>query len=122
MVRNERHPVSSSLFAVAAIQAVVGFLGWSIHSPEFAPINWVITFSLAIFITLAILARRARLPAAVIATVIYGGFLVMQVSISMELLMTGLVFKTPVVLLLLVALVVAFQRQRNPQQDRARRE
>lgn len=117
MVRNERHPVSSSLFAVAAIQAVVGFFGWSIHSPNFAPIDWVITFSFAIFASLAILARWARLPAAVIATVIYGGFLVMQVSISMELLMTGLVFKTPVVLLLLVALGLAFKGRQTTEQE-----
>ena len=116
MIKKDKHPVSSALFGVGVIQAVVGFLGWSVHGPKFAPIDWVITFSFLIFIVLAIAARWARVPAAVIAAAIYGAFLLLQASISIQLLMAGMIFKIPNVILLLVALVLAFKSRKKTEE------
>jgi hypothetical protein len=113
----DKHPVSSALFGVAAIQAVVGFLGWSIHSVDFAPIDWGITFSFVLFAVLALLARWARVLAAIIATALYGGFLLLQASVSIQLLTSGLIFKVPNVVLLLVALAFALKPKKPPRQD-----
>jgi hypothetical protein len=118
MIKKDKNPVSSSLFGVAAIQAVVGFLGWSVHSAEFAPIDWIITFSFVIFGALAVLARRSRIPAALIATAIYGAFLLLQASISVQLLMAGLIFKIPNIILLIVALIAAFGSKREDVQEK----
>ena len=117
MFKKDKNPVSSALFGVAAIQAVVGFLGWNIYSPNFAPIDWVITFSFAFFIALAILACYARVPAAVIAVVLYAAFLLFQASVNIQLLMAGLIFKIPNLILLLVALFFALKTKNITKQD-----
>ena len=117
MIEKDKYPVSAALFAVAGIQAVVGCLGWSMYAASFAPIDWVITFSFAIFAALAILARRARIPAAIIATALYGAFLAFQATISVQLVMTGLIFKIPNVILLLMALAFAFKSTKPTEQD-----
>ena len=117
MIKKDKHSVSAALFGVAAIQAVVGCFGWSIYGSNFSPIDWVITFSFAIFVVLAILARGARIPAAIIATALYGAFLAFQATISVDLLMMGLIFKVPNVILLLVALASAFKSTKPTEQD-----
>jgi len=117
MIRKDKHPVSAALFGVAALQGVVGLFGWWIHGLFFEPIDWVITFSFGLFVGLALLARRAKVAAAVIGTGLYVVFLVFQGFVSVELLMTGLVFKIPICLLLLVAVVFAFKQTREPSES-----
>ena len=117
MIKKDKNPVSSALFGVAGIQAVVGLLAWSIHSPGFAPIDWAITFSFAIFAALAILARRTRVPAAIIAALLYGAFLALRATISLQLLTAGLIFKIPNIVLLVVALAFAFKSNKKTAQD-----
>ena len=113
MIRKDKHPVSAALFGVAALQGVVGLFGWWIHGPFFEPIDWVITFSFGLFVGLALLARRAKVAAAVIGMGLYVVFLVFQGFVSAELLMTGLVFKVPICLLLVGAVVLAFKQTRE---------
>lgn len=117
MIKRDKHPVSTLLFGVAAIQAIVGFLGWSIYSPSFAPIDWGITFSFAIFAAFAILARWACVTAALIASVLYVSFLAWQASTSTQILKTGLIFKIPILVLLVVALVFAFSPRKATAQS-----
>jgi hypothetical protein len=104
------------LFGAAAIQALLGLLLWGIYGPEFTPADWVYSFSFVIFVLLGILARRARIAAAVTAGALYGTFLLLQAASGMEFLKSGIKFKIPIVVLLLIALVVAFKRKRGTEQ------
>ena len=54
------------------------------------------------------------LPSALIGAALYIGFLAFQAFRSADLLMTGLIFKVPVVILLLVAVVSALRRPTPP--------
>lgn len=108
MIRVDKNPVLSALVGVGVIQAFVGFFGWLSNGPWFTVLDWVITLSFAVFIALGILARWRRVWAALIAAGLYGAFLVWQALISVELLMCGLIFKLPNVILLTIALVCAF--------------
>jgi len=114
LIRKDKNPTISALLGVAAIQIVVGVLGWSVYGDRFGWLDWVITYSGAIYIGLSILARQYRLIAAVIGATLYGAFLVFQATRSIELLMSGPIFKVPVVILLLVALVSALRRLAAP--------
>ena len=109
-ISREKNATASALLGVAAIQIVVGFLGWSVYRDRFGWLDWVIMFSGAIYIVLSIAARWARLPAAVVGAALYATFLLFQASRSVDLLMTGLIFKIPVVILLLVAILSALRR------------
>jgi hypothetical protein len=111
MIRKDKHSVSAALFGVAAIQGVVGLFGWWIHGAFFEPIDWVITFSFAVFVGLALLARRAKIAAAVMGAGLYVVFLSYQGLVSTELLKAGLVFKVPICLLLVGAVIVALRRK-----------
>jgi hypothetical protein len=93
------------LLGVAAIQGIVGLLGWWLYSFQFGPLDWVITFSFVLYIILAVWARWQPLAAAIGGAVLYGAFLVIQGLTSRELLFTGLQFKLPNVALLVFALV-----------------
>ena len=118
MIRKDKHPVSAALFGVAAIQGVVGLFGWWIRGPFFEPIDWVITFSFALFVGLALLARRAKVAAAVTGIALYVLFLVFQAFVSAELLKAGLVFKVPICVLLVGALVFAFKQTTEPSESK----
>src|SRR5881396_2996682 len=100
-IRKDNNPTASALFGVAAIQGMVGVFGW---------LDWVITFSAAIYIALGIAARWVRLPAALIGVGLYAAFLAFQALRSVGLLMSGFIFKIPVVVLLLIAVVFALRR------------
>jgi hypothetical protein len=109
-IRADKNVTASALFGVAAIQIILGLLGWFMYSAEFGWLDWVITFSGAIYIALGIAARWARFPATIIGAVLYAGFLTLQASRSVDLLMSGLIFKIPIVILLVVAVVFALKR------------
>jgi hypothetical protein len=109
-LRKDKNPTASALLGVAAIQIVVGFLGWSVYRDSFGWLDWIIMFSGAIYIALSVAARWIRLSAALIGATLYAAFLVLQAWRSTDLLMSGLIFKVPVVLLLLVAVVSALKR------------
>jgi len=106
----KRHHVSSALYGVAAIQALVGVIGWAIYAPRFTIADWVLTLSFLIFLVLAILARSLPRMSAVIAGTLYASFLLLQACTSVELLFRGMIFKVPIVLLLIIALTFAFKK------------
>jgi hypothetical protein len=109
MIKKEKNPVSAALYGVAAIQGIVGVLAWHVYTPETATKVWTITITFAIFLCLGILARWARTPAAVAGVILYGLFLVLQAATSMELLLSGLIIKLPIVILLVASLVSALR-------------
>ena len=109
-IRKDKNVTASALFGVAALQILVGGLGYFLYSGEMGLLDRIISFSGVFYIALGIAARWVRLPAAVVGAVLYAAFLAFQVSRSMDLLMTGLIFKIPVVILLVVAVVFALRR------------
>ena len=106
IIRTEKNVTASALFGVAAIQIFMAGMNWFLHGGQFDRfgwIDWLFPFSGVIYIALGIAARRIRLLAAIIGVVLYAAFFV---GIS-DLL---IVFKIPVVILLLVAVVSALKR------------
>jgi len=106
IIRKDKNVTASALFGVAGIQIAIAGIDWFLHGGQFDRfgwIDWLITFSGAIYIALGIAACWSRLPAAFIGSVLYAAFFV---GIS-DLL---IVFKIPVVILLLVAVVSALKR------------
>ncbi|MCK6500915.1 MAG: hypothetical protein L6Q38_15670 [Nitrospira sp.] len=100
---------ASALFGVAAIQILIGSIGYFLYSGEMGLLDRIISFSGVFYIVLGIMARWARLPSAIVGAVLYAAFLAFQASRSMDLLMTGLVFKIPIVVLLVVAVLFALK-------------
>jgi hypothetical protein len=109
-IRKDKNVTASALFGVAAIQILIGAIGYFVYSGEMGLLDRVISFSGVFYIALGIAARWVRLPAALIGAVLYAAFLAFQASRSMDLLMAGLIFKIPVVILLIVAVVFALKR------------
>ena len=109
-IRKDKNVTASALFGVAAIQIVTGAIGYFVYSGEMGLLDRIISFSGVFYIALGIAARWVRLPAALIGAVLYAAFLAFQASRSMDLLMTGLIFKIPVVILLIVAVVFVLRR------------
>lgn len=109
-IRKDKNVTASALFGVAALQILVGGLGYFLYSGEMGLLDRIISFSGVFYIALGVAARWIRLPAALIGAVLYGAFLLFQASRSMDLLMAGLIFKIPVVILLVVAVVFALRR------------
>lgn len=109
-IRKDKNVTASALFGVAAVQILVGGIGFFLYSGEMGLLDRIISFSGLFYIALGIAARWVRLPAAAIGAVLYAAFLAFQASRSMDLLMTGLIFKIPVVILLIVAVVFALRR------------
>ena len=108
-LRASSNPTTSALFGVAAIQATVGLIGWFIYSPEFQPIDWIATFSFAVYFAFGVWARWRPKPATLSAALSYAAFLGVQARISLDLLFTGWIFKLPICVLLIVAFVSARQ-------------
>lgn len=113
-IRKENNPTALALFGVAALQGLLGFVGWSMNGHSFGWLDWVFAFSGGIYIGLGIVARWRRLAAALIGAGFYGGFLALQLLHSVASLKSGLIFKTPVVMLLLTAAVFALRRPVAP--------
>lgn len=109
-IRRDKNVTASALFGVAAVQILLGSIGYLLYSSEMGLLDRIISFSGFFYILLGIVARWARLPAAVVGAVLYAAFLAFQASRSMDLLMTGLVFKVPIVVLLVLAVVFALMR------------
>jgi len=124
----DKNPACSILFGVAAIQLLIGLLGWFVHrenpdvempelkwflysfqSGAFTWLDWALTFSGAIYVILGFVARSATLPAALFAAAIYAGFLGLQALLHPTLLLTGAVTKVLLSVLLLVAVVLALK-------------
>ena len=109
-IRTDKNVTSSALFGVAAIQILIGAFGYFLYSGEMGLFDRIISFSGVFYIALGIAARWVRLPAAVIGAVLYAAFLAFQASRSISLLTTGLIFKIPIVVLLVVAIISALKR------------
>lgn len=110
-IRRDKNTTASALFGVAVIQLLVGIGGWYLYSGQLGLFDRIVCFSGAFYILLGIAARWFRFPAALIGALLYAAFLAIQASQSVDLLMTGLIFKIPIVILLLLALISAL---RNP--------
>jgi hypothetical protein len=115
---------TSVLFGVAALQLLVGLLGWFVHSHDpdieelrwfvysydrtrFGWLDWAVTFSGVIYAVFGIVARWAPLPAALAGAGIYGAFLALQSAQNVHWQAAGLVTKIPVVILLLAGVASA---------------
>jgi hypothetical protein len=118
-MQSYKNPTVSALFGVAAIQILVGTLGWFMYSPQFGWLDWIVTLSGVLYLGLAVAARWVRLVAALIAIGLFGAYLGYQASVNAELLWRGLIIKAPIAVLLLVALFFAIRhrarRQQNPE-------
>lgn len=108
-IHKDKNVTASALFGVAAIQILIGSIGYLLYSSEMGLLDRIISFSGFFYVVLGILARWARLPSAVVGAALYAAFLAFQASRSMDLLMTGLIFKIPIVILLLVAVLFALK-------------
>jgi hypothetical protein len=108
-IRKDKNVTASALFGVAAIQILIGAIGYFLYSDEMGLLDRIISFSSVFYIALGIAARWVRLPAAVIGAVLYATFLLFQAFHNMALLATGLIFKIPIVVLLVVAVVFALR-------------
>lgn len=109
-IRKDKNVTASALFGVAAIQILIGGIGYFVYGGELGLLDRIIAFSGVFYIALGIAARWMRLPAAIIGVVLYAAFLAIQASRSVYLLMAGLIFKIPVVILLFLAVVFALRR------------
>jgi hypothetical protein len=109
-IRKDKNVTASALFGVAALQILVGGVGYFLYSGQMGLLDRIISFSGVLYIALSMAARWVRLPAALTGVVLYAAFLAFQASRSMDLLMAGLVFKIPVVILLIVAVLFALRR------------
>ena len=117
MIKKSKRPVSSSIYGAAAIQAVVGIMYWFIYSPLFTSIDYLFAFGFIIFLILGKIADRAPKPASVTAATLYGFYLFNQLNVSLKLFMTGLIFKIPITILLIRAIVFAFKSKPQGEDD-----
>src|SRR4051794_20656592 len=125
----DKNPAASILFGVAAIQLVVDLVGWFVHrvNPDvdipqlrwflytfqhvsFTGVDWALTFSGVIYITLGIAARWSAVAAALFGAALYLGFLGLQGFQSASFPTAGLITQIPVATLLLAAIVLALRR------------
>jgi hypothetical protein len=85
-------------------------LKWFLYhfqSGPFTALDWVVTFSGAIYALLAFVAYRERLPAALVGAALYAGLLVLQGAAAIR---DALVIKVLVVSLLAAAVVLALKK------------
>ena len=116
-MQHDKNPTASALFGVAAIQILVGLLGWFMYSPQFGWLDWIVTISGAIYLGLAFAARWTRLFAAIVGAAFYGVYLGYQASQNVDLLWRGWIIKGPIVILLLAALFFAIRGSAKRQQN-----
>ena len=104
IIRKDKNVTASALLAVAVILMVLGGLDWILHgglAVKYSVIDLFITFSGPCYLVLGIVARRHRLPPALIGSGLYG-YMALQ---DLELL----VFHIPIMILLLMAVVSALK-------------
>ncbi|MBM4112812.1 MAG: hypothetical protein FJ253_05470 [Phycisphaerae bacterium] len=103
-----RNPTAASLFGVAAIQGIVILL--ILGAGRSFGDHWIsilVVMSWLIYGVLGVAAFWNRLVPALTGAGLYAAFLIHQGVQSLDLMLTGLVFKVPNVLLLIVAVVGA---------------
>ena len=105
-IRKDKNFTASALFGVAAIQLIIAGIDWLLHGfqfDRFGWIDWIFPLSGVIYIALGIAARRIRLVSAILGCMLYAALFV---GISDVLF----IFKIPVLILLVVAVVTALKR------------
>ncbi len=107
----KRNHVPVALAGVAAIQAIVGGLGWATYGPLFGPLDWAITLSFLVYVGLSVWSRWQPIAASCTGSLIYAVFLGYQATLSIALVFTGLLFKGPIVLLLTAAVTMAIKNR-----------
>jgi hypothetical protein len=102
----------SALFGVAAIYCVWGFLHWQRYHDYFGWTDWLIVgLSASIYLLLGLHARRSRLIASLIGVGLYVSLVAFQAFQSLDLLLSGLVFKVPMAILLFLAVLFTLRHQ-----------
>lgn len=109
MLNKSRNPVTSCLLGVAALHAVVSFLGIFLYSPQFDWLDWLVTSSPVVYIVLGIVAKGAPRTCAAIGLLLFAAFLGYQAVFNPELIGVGWIFKTPIGILLVTSLVLALR-------------
>ncbi len=105
---------SSALFGVAAIQALIGFMGWlGMDWKKFSWMQWTLMLSAFIFAGLGILAKKFPLLAIGLGGGLFLAYLLSQAAVSFALLTSLLVYKLPVCGLLMIGLVHALKNRRK---------
>lgn len=113
LMQPDKNATVSALLGVAALLTLVGLLGWLMYSPLFGWFDWIVTASGGIYLGLAMVARRARLVAALSGVVLFGMYLGYQASLSVDLLWHGWLIKAPIAVLLLISLIFALRVRRK---------
>lgn len=111
-IRKECDWTALALFGVALLQMLLGFVGWFLNRKAFGGLDWAFSGSGLVYLGLAIAARWLCFPAALVAAGLYAGFLALQLAHSVAALKSGLIFKLPIVGLLLLALWFELRRRR----------
>ena len=113
ITRKDKNVTVSALFGVAAIQIFVGaiasILSWMTSVHYFGVLDVLFVISGVGYVILGLAARRARLPAAIIASVLFVALQRTRASMSVAFL-TGGILTLLVVALLFVAVVAALKR------------
>ena len=113
ILRKDKNVTVSALFGIAAVQVLVGAIYGSLHwlSPTgyYGAMDVLFMISGVAYIILGLAAHRVRLPAAIVASVLFAALLQTRASLHVASV-TGNVFTVVVVALLLVAVVAALRR------------
>lgn len=113
-IQKARNWTAIALCGGALTQCMLGFVGWSMNGRGFGWLDWVFYPSGIIYLGLALSARWHPRRAALLGAGLYAGFLSLQLLHGGAALQSGLVFKIPVVLFLLVAVSLARRRSATP--------
>ena len=116
MVTHPKHTPSECLFGAALVQGIVGYAGYSSFAsdPRFGLTEWIITFGGAIFLALSLVSRMAPRTASLSALALFLLYLGYQASISYDRATSGLIFKTPILILLVWALISSMRMSKPP--------
>lgn len=108
-IQKDKNVTVSALFGVAVLLFFWGGINWFISGVEPNRLGVMLCLSGFVYVALGILAYRTRLLAALLGALLYAAFLtfecIFDINHGVNLLMTGLFFKIPIIILLLAAAV-----------------
>jgi hypothetical protein len=108
-LRLDKNMTMSALFGAGTLLLFQGGILLFVDSAEMSWLKKLLCFSGVIYFALGLAARRFPLPSALFGIVLYAAFLVFEcfldVNFGVNLLMGGLFFEIPIILLLLIAAI-----------------
>ncbi len=112
-IRKDKNLTASALFGVAALLIYSGVIVLIIDGFDLSRLWKLACLGGFIYIPLGILARRARLPAALLGAFLYAAYLTWECFLSVKygpnLMMEDLFFKALIIVLLLMAVISALK-------------